>query len=544
MKTETGGNKAFDRMVQEKLQELHPTYRPDSWERLATRLDAEEGASDFDAAIAQGLGQFSVPYQPESWDKLAARLDAQEAIEAFDEQVAQQVKRVTLVYRSSSWEALAARLELERQRIRAVLHYKTMELTLLLLLFLTAWQHLPLDQPSYPSKRQGVDYPIASTQGVDQTAQEAAAIMPPRSNTRIAAAPHDQQFTPELTEPLPLSRAELSTITSGLRTDRRQLIGPIPKAIPEVNPLPNQQPDLLPNRSGPQQRLAALRAQKAAAVNSPADPFLAFGSMTALTAEAPALLDYGQPEELLRYIRPSERKTFVRVGFLGAPDYNRIVTPPQRIEDGSIYTSTRYALGYSGGISIGVEHNERWEVETGLIYAARRYQAIPTVFVTGSVQEGFSGYSLQDFELNTFSAPLNFRYNFLVHNKWRIYTQLGAALNIVAQANYYAVNERAFRSLARASGLDPGNGVSSATKPDILKRKSFNDGWLDGGNFWENATLYGDLGLGVERYMTSDWGLFVQPHYQYALPFFNDGLGPYEDKIHNFSIRMGLKVRL
>ena len=56
--------------------------------------------------------------------------------------------------------------------------------------------------------------------------------------------------------------------------------------------------------------------------------------------------------------------------------------------------------------------------------------------------------------------------------------------------------------------------------------------------------MYADFGVGLERYMSPHWSMFVQPTYRHALPLFNEGLGPYQDRIHNFGIGMGLKVRL
>jgi hypothetical protein len=231
----------------------------------------------------------------------------------------------------------------------------------------------------------------------------------------------------------------------------------------------------------------------------------------------------------------------VRIGFVGGPEYNRVITPTQEIVDGVEVYLDRYSLGYGGGITVGVEHG-KWELETGLLYAARRYQAVPALYISGNITDGYSGISLRNFELNTVNIPLHFRYNFLVHDKWRLYTQGGASLNLIVSANYYIANEDSFAGVSR--NLDSSNGISRADKSALLGSKSLIPGIFETGSFRENATLYGDIAVGVERYMTANWSLFVQPTYRHGILLFNEGVGPYNDRIHNLGMGMGVKVRL
>jgi hypothetical protein len=310
-----------------------------------------------------------------------------------------------------------------------------------------------------------------------------------------------------------------------------------------VDLLPPSSLAVIDHGKNAQQQLWELQAEKTESLSSPTDQFQRNGALAALEGGGLNLLDYGNPDELLDYIRPSERQTFVRIGFVGSPDYNRVVTPLQEIDNGEEVSYDRYSLGYSGGLTLGVEHG-KWEVETGAIYGARRYQAIPTVYVSGNFRDGYTGVSLRDFELNTVSVPLNFRYNVILHNKWRLYAQGGASFNVVLDANYYTVDKDAFSELSQPSNLSGNNGFSRAEKPESLRNKDLTAGWIEGGSLLENATLYGDFGVGLERYMTPSWSVFVQPTYHHSFQLFNDGLGPYQDLIHNFRIGIGLKVRL
>ena len=190
-------------------------------------------------------------------------------------------------------------------------------------------------------------------------------------------------------------------------------------------------------------------------------------------------------------------------------------------------------------ITLGLETG-RWEIETGAVYAARRYQTIPALYLSGSIKRGgYSAQGLRDFQLNTVQVPLNIRFNAWVHDHWRIYGLAGASLNVVVQANYFLVDEQAY-------ALDfPGdNARLGDPRPEPLAKKALVKGWWEGGPFWHNATLYGNAGFGVERYMSHHWSLFAQPTYQHSFLLFNSGLGPYNDQLHSFSIYMGVKVRL
>jgi hypothetical protein len=513
MDVQKGSNNNIDQIVRAKLNSLAPQPKRGSWEQLSKRLDAAEQADLFDHAVGERVEEIKVPYQ------------------------------------QSSWAILAARLELERMRMRAIVHYKAMETSLLLLLFITAWQLLPIttEIPSRPLL--DPDIPIAAasisdeewnltkeplSQDVNSTTTEESKAYESVlfSEKTTANSSFDQQYAH-----VNSADKELIAANNGLKSFAQR------EKIDAVDLLPPSALSIIEVEKNAQQQLMALQAQKTENLNSPTDRFQRNGALAALEAGALNLLDYGSPEELLEYIRPNERQTFVRIGFVGSPDYNRVVTPLQEIDNGEQVSYDRYSLGYSGGLTLGVEHG-KWEVETGAIYAARRYQAIPTVYVSGNFRDGYTGVSLRDFELNTVNIPLNFRYNFILHNKWRLYAQGGASFNIVLDANYYTVDKDAFSGLNQNSNLNSSNGLSRAEKPESLLNKNLTAGWIEGGSLLENATFYGDIGVGLERYMTPSWSMFVQPTYHHSFQIFNEGLGPYQDRIYNFGVGIGLKVRL
>ncbi|PTM14980.1 MAG: hypothetical protein DA408_01430 [Bacteroidetes bacterium] len=493
--------------------------------------------NELDRIIRAKLDRLEPRVKPGSWDRLAERLDAAEAAEAFDRTVGNRLDGLQVPYRQHSWAVLAARLELERRRMQAIVHYKAMEVSLLLLLFLTVWHQLPNEKitpavtPSFPI----ADLAIPATTN-------------PAAVVRARAETNNKAFsTADKMGAIPGSDLA-SLYKNGQQPDQKEVDGQNElkgmarrPAITELSPLPKVAVSGIPSAANAQQQLRELQARKADNLPHPSDAIHRNSTLAALASNAFTLLDYGNPNELLSYIRPAERQTFLRIGFVGSPDYNRIITPLQPIDDGTVVSLDRYSLGYSGGITLGIEHG-RWEIETGAVYAARRYQAIPTIYVSGNIRDGFTGLGLRDFELNTANIPLNFRYNFLVHDKWRLYAQGGASLNLILGANYYTVDQGEDAGILRNPNM--GRGTSSLEKPAPLQNKSLTPGWLEGGSLLENATLYGDFGVGLERYMTSSWSIFAQPTYHHSFQLFNDGLGPYRDQIHNFGVSMGVKVRL
>lgn len=485
---------------------------------------------DIDQTIRDKMTQLTPPMKRGSWDVLADKLDAADKAAAFDREVVGKLEGIHVPYRQSSWAVLAARLELQRQRIRAVLHYKAMEISLLLLLLMTAWPYLPQGIPVAPLPP-GI--PVADLRY--QPAMNHEGTAPTQAGTRNTYnAPTSTTIDGDLKE----------TNDAQDNTNRTS-----DEPIAATSRLRNQRPANTPLRTldgspTPQEQLREVIAKKADQVATPSDRYPSQGPLAALNGGATVLLQYDETEDLLAYLRPSERQTFVRIGFVGGPEYNRVITPTQEIVDGVEVFLDRYSLGYGGGITIGVEHG-KWEIETGLLYAARRYQAVPALYISGNITDGYSGISLRNFELNTVNIPLHFRYNFFLHNKWRLYAQGGASLNLITGANYYIANEDSFNDSDIGRNLDNENGVSRAEKALLLQSKSLIPGiFEDGGSLQENATLYGDAALGIERYMTPTWSLFVQPTYRHAIQIFNDGVGPYRDRIHNFSLGIGVKVRL
>ncbi len=502
----------------------------------------ERSHNKFDSYIKQELEQLTPDIKMGSWDKLSQRLDAAEQVDSFDKEVSSHLKGIHVPYQKSSWSILAERLTLERDRFQAIVHYKAMEISLLVLLLITFWLHAPLQTntiqktpPSYPiasielNKNKGITKTY--THEVDQNVLAINASTPTLIENTNASSIKEKEPQKNNTK---LTSSESTSNILHLSIDKQA-----PNATP-LNPLPSLNAIGINTTYDAQAQLKKHQAAKTTNLSSPTDAFRHDGALATLDSKELSLLDYGEAEDLLGYIRPSNRKTFFRIGFFGSPDYNHVITPLQGIGNGTVAAFDSYALSYSGGITLGIEHG-KWEIEVGAIYEARNYQAIPTVYISGNTTEGYIALSLRDIELNTMNLPLRFRYNYIMHDKWRFYALAGASLNVVLSANYYTVESE----IPNISTPHPSRtGTSRVTKPPALRNKNLIDGLLEGGGFIENMTLYANFGLGIERYMSYRWSIFAQPTAQFALPIFNKGLGPYNDRIDNLGVNIGLKVRL
>ena len=193
--------------------------------------------------------------------------------------------------------------------------------------------------------------------------------------------------------------------------------------------------------------------------------------------------------DLNRKALSAKTQTFFRIGFQGGPDYNRVVTPATII-NGKQYRADRYSLGYSGGLTFGMERG-RWEIETGLIYSNKRYFSLPVVVLDGSVQGGFFGDGTKQFDLDVFQVPLNFRYNFFRKKRWRLYALAGISLHVTTQSNYYLANPADFETNNyRPQPISPGQTNPGANVPTVKSEfDNFTKGWLEGGAFSKKQLL-------------------------------------------------------
>ncbi len=460
-----------------------------------------------DHIIRQKLESVDPAPDPGHWDLFEQLLDATEAGPAqadasLDEVVHDKLFRYRAPYQAEHWTLLMARMRAEVLIVREIIFRKSIEASLVALFLLL---FLRLGPDSDMPYRMSV--PVAALPPADQeVVLETISPSPPAAPIAEAAAAADARAV--VTEPpaapprdlrtAPFLSAKTAAAVSNSSSRPLDLDSPLGTALP---------PDL---DQLMQETVTTLPTTSASSV-SPATP-------AALLLESPDAGKY--------------KKTFLNIGMFGSGDYNRVITPPDNVVSNEMVD--RYALGYGGGVSLGLEW-KRWEVGTGLIYAARQYQPPPVTFIRGIFSQGYTAETLSNIQLNVLQIPINTRFNFLQKDKWRFYAQTGASLQVVFEANYF-VDYPSFLPLPSTVNRTP------ASKSAIINNQP--GGWFEGGAFSENSYISANFGLGLERYFTERWSMFLQPTYQHAFGYFSEGLGPTEDHIHTMSILTGIRVRL
>lgn len=523
-----------------------------------------EKNKDFDRLIKQKLEHLQTDLEQDSWALFEQHLDTSEAgrptpaDQAFDQFVFSQLHQMEADYQPGNWKLMAARLDEEFSFARKLIRYKVLELSLLLLLFFTIFQLLPLYQnyapfapKDTPANQSG---PSIDREDVTDPLQAAPADDPaqkdyrPQANletestttNRLAEANHatsDANAGAQSSGSASLPESRPATSSSANQDDQRQpLFRPTDRL--STFPLPLIEATIKHRTQDPL-LLQLIQTTRENTALSATDQ----QSSLAMASFSPLASTLFQPLEYYRKLGISKddikplNQPHLRFGTAGAVNYDRIITPPTEIKRDSSISDDRYSLGYGGGFTIGFEW-KRWEIETGMIYMAKKYQPLPIVYFSGNFSQGYYGEGFKSIELNIINVPLHFRYNFLLRNRWRLYALAGGALQFVSQANYYKADQSGFNFPAP---LVPPSGGGTTS----IDSKKVEDGILEGGSLGDNSYLSANLGVGIERYMSERWSIFAQPTYQHSLYYFNkEGLGPYTDRFHTMSILMGIKIKL
>lgn len=527
-------DKFFDRIIRDRLKDVGAGHQPSGWAYLKQRLDAESASGPepsaldevFDDVVRQKLvpatGALLVP----DWDAMQERLDQVETgvpepgEQAIDEIVFGKLRDYRSPYKREHWWRMALRLDREFVNADSVWRSKLVELGLMSLLLFTFWQHFPIntgtspgqwEMPSFmPDAATASDAPSATDRALEgfQVTDDAA-------DPSGSLAAEDAQLEKQAPGVLAESGADASGFAadSGPSSfDSRRKIHYTPFAA-----LPSLEESLsLHARSNDPLRANLLQRQLAlhAYLNESAPLLVSYYPGPALSQNPFRKEDPGK-------IQPVRQKPVIHFGMYGSADYNRIYSPSIRLLDTRLKAFDRYELGYSGGITLGFDLGH-WEIQSGAIYSSKQYQPLLAEFWEGEFEDGYAKVLLKDIQLNVVQIPVMFRYNLLHYDSWRFYMMAGASVHVAVSANYFYDNI--------------GAGPEDVAEP--------NRGWFDGGSFRENSYLTGNVGFGLERYVTPSWSLFAQPTYQHALDFFNHGMGPTGDRISTMSIYTGIRVRI
>jgi len=488
----------FDEQIKAAMQKIEPPYNADHWQRMEAALDAmDKGATTsvedaaFDALISGKLENLSAEVKSPDWNRMEAALEkAGVSNKAFDKEVKSKIASIRPAYQPSHWELLAERLRREKAVKESLFKNKIAELTILLLLLLNFYQYIPDYNTiqSLPITPENKLEKIKSKENPEVKTTTQEAITPVAQATPQRENKKQQQATT-------LVIAENTSLV-----DNRLFISPTfsPVAIDGISSQPTLQQ-------------------------------VVFGidGKTGLTITVPEMARHLDYLGLSNSAFVAARFRFGMISHIGGTSAVRSSIVSQILSTYSIaQKGTSYGSGFTFGFKYGV-----YEIETGLVYAAKSYA--PNI---DDAYEGIGGgINIKQFkgiELHTLRIPINFRYNYKVFGKGKmhLYAQIGASANVILRAQYDIVdksqsNNKLFNDIAASSRL---------------AKITYNRGFFGGDSFKENRFFTLNGAIGAEYYFSPKWSFFLEPGFDVYMS--QKRIGPTQDQINSLYGSFGIRA--
>lgn len=494
----------FDEHIRQQMEHLQPDFDPSNWEKFEAQLDAAPlsstvfSDSDLDQLVFDNMRRYEAPYRPEHWDRMKA-----------------------LLHERFTWP-------------QYLLRYKSVELALFLLLFLSFWQYLPRTfapqngQRAYQAAAAVDELPTMGPNGTALTS-------PSKPSTAEEATDASSEMRPATppTATVPANSSQGAASQNSKKTSTTPI-----RLMPTLELLPVQPSQARQTLGHAAEQLANLTKPLPKGPSAPD----AIALLDLMPNQAPKLLPTAvRGLDETKLFQPKKRPTLV-VGMFATAEYNHILMSVQEEKRKSAIIE-RAAYGYGGGLSLNLDFG-RLELQTGLIYAARHYP-VDVTYVRGSLLQGLWGDKLETTELNLLNLPLHLRYDVVQRGKWRLYVLGGGAIQVAFQSSYYTADAPEFHFSPIPQ--DPDNPWPATNENVNVTEINRGTGWFErGGRFRENAYLSANVGFGAERFLTERWSLFAQPFYQHAFYHFSGdkGLGPNNDRINSLTLLFGTRVRM
>jgi hypothetical protein len=513
--SEAGWDVLSDRMdadgdlgLQAALMGLSVTSPALGWQALERKLDP---ISQADTNLAEKLNSLQPMATAAGWIALETRLE-QENEKAVDAIVADGIAR-SGVGVTSGWAALAARLELIGWRRGVVGAWKITEASLLLSMLLLVVRFGPTtEKPSLPiaQAENGSPLPMANVEVVPTTLSEE--LLPVENSST--------QLNPETAVSIPAKNNRVRADFS--------LVLPTALAITRIG-----QVDPQPEDMGPQQSVVI-------PVTIPALEIKQLNKAVYLPSPVLSLPKIEDAEPIHYYVN----------AFVSPFDINRVVTPATAIGEFDISGDRRFTYGSSVGLLIDVNQGKNG-LQFGATYSRRSY--IPTA-LKWYLQDEFTAFEpikgYQRFNFENISFEFNYKRTLLTTNNWRVSGRMGMSLSVIARSSFDGQDEvvEGFNNFEERVGNLPNGQRSGGDRPTDFsgKRKLQNppNGWLEGGSILANSSFYLGGGVIVERLMNPRWSLYVSPSIGRVIYLKEDqGIGPYNDRIHLGSLRFGSRYR-
>lgn len=532
----------FDDQLKDALSNLGNDLSPRDWDSFAEKLSAANGpspleaTSNFDDLIRSRMESLEVAANANHWDVLESKIDQELNVpeisdEALDNLATDNLSNLYIPYNPTHWTLMSHRLEEEFNVRRKIVNYKVAEFSLMVLLLLTIVQFMP----SYPitNNTDVVIHEEGERQGIvaSSTDQLVAAVTLPEATAPIAASSekinHSKSIPAVSTEKKIATDANNST-TIILVTEQNN--PPIELSAPSENISIIVNKEIVPE----EENALMVLEDPAPLANQPT-----LLHLTELPVNISAL-DYTTTDwSGIGVLKKFPKKVMVRLGAMTSADLNYIKTPPNT----SQYKDKgyqQYQLGYGGGITLDLNY-EQLTLSTGLIYRRINYYPQEEINIGGSFVSYYQSHVFDAVNLNLLTIPMNLQ--FQMNNpdkKWKLHAVTGASLNVLALNHYNITVNNLGRNNPTNVPAPSAPGSESNTLTELAREADIaGEGLFEGGSFERNHYFTANVGIGVERFISPRWSLFIQPIYQHEI--FGKNLGLNRDRIHTFSVQVGAK---
>lgn len=465
-----------------------------------------------------------------AFEKASADIEEKNSEQFFDDAIRNALSEQKIALNQAHWKLLKAQLKASEERKRTVYISKILEVAAVLLIFITVLKWPVYKHPIYPAKSNAIQQKsefaaqIHKSSNFEIITSKGPKFMSERTSTSI----NNATFSSKITHQIAHVSEQMDQIENKeiLNYDSISLI-----SVNHSTELLDNQYYLGNENNEAVQVNDESESQKTDWTNISSESItkdFALASLPMLSSEK-LLSEYAMMVPM-QYSTPIEKSKFY-IGAIVTADVNLINTPFDKVY--SIASYNREALNNSYGLSLSKKKGAL-EVESGLIYVKRSYQPeaikekldnVP--FITEKI--------FNKIEFDILNIPLNIKYHFINKPKWSAYLVAGASLNLIMNAQY-AIKE--VQTLNRPA---PGEYLASESR---LQEKPFIKGLLNNDNLNDNYFLALNLGFGIEKNLTDNTSIYIQPSYQRHVFSSDIGIGPNKDKIHTSSLIFGVKTSL
>lgn len=566
-------DKHLEEHIKKAMENLETPLGAGAWEAFQEQLESQalSGNELFDKVFQEKLENLEAPLQTGAWDSMQKMIEADEAATvlenetALDNVIYEKVSNIEIHSRQQHWQLMAQRLEQEFTLRYELYRYKIAEVSLMILLLLAMVRFFPLLENADPGQK---------AEGI---ASQAGILFQPSSPGEIQQPAHQQNGTLETVQSVQQQITPASiTAVPPEKTPKAERNNPQMQLPSTGGSLFSRDGNLKEVLLAGLHYISSLWTNPFAERITGDNLFHSSSKVTDLQLKFD-LLEQTSGTKNSKYVwevnqvakqQVFSRKDDLRLSIFTNTDVNYVYTPSSKLNVFDTLVAagsgTMSAIGYGGGVLVSWKKG-KWEFQTGGIYSLKRYNPDTTVLILETVNRIIQG-SFDGIQLNILQAPLNLKYRFADGGKWRLYGLGGVSGHLVTyQKEYpgrYSVNAlMAMPSSGRVEDLasqkkhafdepfDYSNLQNKNFKTNlesgaitVQQEKDFPRGLFEGGNLQHNYFLSANLGLEVERYLSSRWSIFLQPNYQHYL--MSEGIGINKDKFYTFSIYLGTKFNL